>query len=157
MLGALLLLAFGAAAMLALRGSAQEAIQTTGPMAAATETAEQAAGVIATTAPMPDTPVEVQASGPVAAVQELLTAGVRDGGAGPQGETLLATLDAAQQALDQGDAAGATAQLFALQRTLLQEARAGTLTPDLLRQALTGIDAIAENHQLALPLSVSAD
>jgi hypothetical protein len=135
-LGVLLLLAFAGAIALALRGGPQEA---------------------ATTAPTPNAPAEAQASGPVAAVQELLADGVRDGRAGPQGEALLGTLDATRQALDQGDVAGATAQLAALQRALLQEARAGTLAPDLLRRALSGIDAIAEDRQLTLPLSVGAD
>ncbi len=156
LLGALLLLAFVGAIALVLRGSAQEAIQTAGPTTAATAAA-QATGAIATAAPSPHTPVEVQASGPVAAVQGLLAGGVRDGSAGPQGEALLATLDAARQALDRGNTTEATAQLFALQRTMLEQARAGALAPDLLRRALSGIDAIADEHRLTLPLAVSAD
>lgn len=170
-LGALLLLAFVGAAILALRGNRQESAQVTSPTAAATQRAQttdatvaaattavaQAPAITEEPAPAPDAPTAAAAGGPVAEVRELLAAGVRDGSAGPQGETLLATLDAAQQALDQGDTAGATTQLFALQRTLLQEARAGMLAPELLRQALSGIDAIADDDQLTLPLSVSAD
>lgn len=170
-LGALLLLAFVGAAALALRGNRQESPQVTSPTTAATQRAQttdatvaaattavaQAPAITEEPAPAPDAPTAAAAGGPVAEVRELLAAGVRDGSAGPQGETLLATLDAAQQALDQGDTAGATTQLFALQRTLLQEARAGMLAPELLRQALSGIDAIADDDQLTLPLSVSAD
>jgi hypothetical protein len=138
MLGALLALAFLAAALLAARGQGDEG------RAAATAPAATPAAAL-TPAP----------GGPVAEVRELLAAGARDGRAGPQGEALVAAADAAGQALALGDAGGATAQLAALQRALLQEARAGALDPNLLREALSGIDAIADEHGLELPLNVS--
>lgn len=140
-LGALLLLVFIGAAVLALRGTTGVAEQTPGASATAVTT-----------------PVAAEPPAPaarIAAVRELLATAAQDGSAGPQGEALVATVDAAQQALAQGDTATATAQLAALQRTLLAEAQAGALAPDVLRQALTGIDAIAAEHQLALPLAVS--
>jgi hypothetical protein len=111
----------------------------------------------ATDAAAPTAPVQATPTGPVADIRSLLAAAAADGRAGPQGEALLASLDSAQQALVQGDQEGATAQLAGLQRTLLQEARNGTLAPGLLRQALSGIDAVADEAQLTLPLSVSAE
>lgn len=148
-LGVLLLLAFVGGAFLALRGERE----TDAPVA------EQTTAIAIEPIPaLPEaTAPTVVPEGPVAAVRALLATGVRDGSAGPQGEAMLGALDAAQQALDQGDPSAATAQLAALQRSMLQEARAGALTPALLRQALSGIDAIADDAQLALPLSVRAD
>ena len=140
-LGALLLLAFVAAALLAMRGGTGEERQAAAPTASAP-------------APEPPAPAAEEPDGPAAAVYDLLATSVREGRAGPQGEALLATLDSARQSLDQGDAAGAAAQLAALQRGLLEEARSGALAPDLLRRALTGLDAIADEHQLGLPLAV---
>jgi hypothetical protein len=81
------------------------------------------------------------------------TAGA-DGRLGQQPEALMSTLDAAQQALARGDGKAAVAQLSALQLQLLNGARAKTIAPDVLRQALLDIDTIARTHGLKLPLSV---
>lgn len=144
-LGALLVLAFLSAIILAARGAPGEDEQAAGERAAATA----AAPFEPTIEPAP--PAQAP-EGPVAEVRDLLAAG--DGRAGPQGEALLATLDAAQLAIDQGDISAAAARLAALQRILTDEARAGGLDPDLLRQALSGIDAMADEHDLQLPLRV---
>lgn len=156
-LAVLLVLAFAGAALLALRGGSDAGSQTAGGDPAAATAAP------ADAAPAPPPPVEAAptapaqaADSPVAAVHALLAQGVQDGSAGPQGEAMLATLDAARQALEQGDTAGATVQLAALQRTLLQEARAGALDPELLRRILAAIDAVAAENGLTLPLTVSA-
>lgn len=143
-LGALLALVFAGAAILALRGAPGRAPE----QAAVGATAPVVESAPATGEPAP--------AGPAAEVRALLAEAARDGSAGPQGEALLATLDAAQQALDRGDAAAAAERLAALQRALLAEARADALAPDLLRLALAGVEAIAADHGLSLPLTVSA-
>ena len=149
-LGTLLLLVFAGGALLALRGNPDTTAQVTpAPTATTAEDATPASPTSAGTFATPTTPASV----PVAQVRELL-AGAE---AGPNGPALLATLDQAQQALDQGDAAGASSRLAELQRTLLADARAGTLAPTLLRKALSGVDAVADEHGLTLPLTVSAN
>jgi hypothetical protein len=47
------------------------------------------------------------------------------------------------------------AQLQALQQ-LINGARSGTIVPEMLRQALTGVDAIARSDNLTLPFSVTS-
>jgi ABC-type methionine transport system ATPase subunit len=45
--------------------------------------------------------------------------------------------------------------LSELQRLLLSDARAGSLDPALLKTALNGIAAIADEHGLTLPLVIN--
>jgi serine/threonine-protein kinase len=85
----------------------------------------------------------------------LLVSGVADGQISQGGDALVARLEEAQQALAQGDAPTARAQLQALQQLLISGARSGAITPNILRQALTGVDAIAHSAGLTLPLSVT--
>jgi serine/threonine-protein kinase len=146
-LGGLLTMLMIGGMFLALRGDPEpEAAAPTRP------TAQPVATPAASATNPPPNPGE-----PMAQIRDALAASVADGSSGPNGPTFLATLDQAQQALDQGDTAQATARLSELQRTLLLDARAGTVPPELLRQLLSGIDALAERHTLTLPLSVGTN
>lgn len=146
-LGALLLLAFLVGGGLALRGDPTVITLPSVVVIHATPlpTAEAETSAAVPTADAPITPI--------GQVRALLASA----DAGPEGPTLLGTLDQAQQSIDQHDPAGTTTHLAELQRGLLAAARAGTLRPALLRQTLGDIDAIADEQGLSLPLTVSAD
>ncbi len=102
-----------------------------------------------------DTASTPTAADPIIQLRELLVASAGDGRLGKDGDTVIATLDAAQRALAQGDTKTATAQLQELQQQLLTGVRSGTIAPEVMRQALSGIDAIARSHGLTLPFSVT--
>jgi len=146
-LGALLLLAFLVGGGLALRGDPTVIMLPSVVVVHATPlpTAEAETSAAVPTADAPVTPI--------GQVRALLASA----DAGPESSALLGVLVQVQQSIDQSDPAGATTHLAELQRNLLAAARAGTLRPALLRQALSGIDAIADEHGLSLPLTVSAD
>jgi len=165
LLGALLALGLLGGVMLALRG-ARGASDQIG--AAATAPAQALAGTSAPTLPPGATIAPADQSGtatagavtpapvadPIVPLRELLLVSARGGQLGQDVDTLITTLDAAQRALNQGDGKTATAQLQALQQQLLTGARSGTITPAVMRQALSGIDAIARSHGLTLSFSV---
>ena len=159
-LGVLLVLVFIAGAFLAFHSErAATAESTPQPAATAVSSAVDAAPTQQSELVTPETiaetvvPIVSPASTPMAQVRALLARP----NAGPDSPVLLAALDQAQQALDQGDTTGAAVRLAELQRTLLTKTRAGTLKPELLRQVLSGIATIADDYALTLPLVVSAD
>jgi serine/threonine-protein kinase len=93
---------------------------------------------------------------PVAQLRALFDAGAPDLPAG-QGDALRTALDDTQRALAEGETERARARLVELQRELLRGARAREIEPRFVRQALTGISAVAERAGLTLPLSVSSE
>ena len=132
-----LVLVFGIGALLALRGNG-----------------DQGAAAQATTEPATTADAEpVGDLSPLGQLRGLLSGDE----AGPNRDALVLALDRTQQALDAGDQDRATAQLAAVQRTLLGDARVGTVSAAVLRRALSGVDAVADTNGLALPLSVSED
>jgi len=172
-LGALLALLLLGGVVLALRGErgandrtstattapAQALAGTSAPGSLATAAATPPAATTAVLAGQPgavlDTATTPTAADPIVQLRELLVASAGDGRLGKDGDTVIATLDAAQRALAQGDTKTATAQLQALQQQLLTGARSGMFAPEVMRQALSGIDAIARSHGLTLPFSVT--
>jgi serine/threonine-protein kinase len=173
-LGVLLALLLLGGVVLALRGErgandrtstaatapAQALAGTSAPGSLATAAATPPAATTAVLVGQPgavlDTATTPTAADPIVQLRELLMASAGDGRLGKDRDAVITTLDAAQQALEQGDAKTATAQLQTLQQQLLTGARSGTIAPEVMRQALSGIDAIAHSHGLTLPFSVTA-
>jgi len=168
LLGALLLLLLVGGIVLAVRGSrsADEranvitatapAAQPTATLAATPMAAEAPAPLLnATAAPTTPTAAPVAPADPVAQLRALFETGAADGRADNDGATLLVQLDAVQQALAAGNTSAAASTLHAIQKQLLAGGRSGTIAPAFMRQALTGIDAIANSYQLTLPFSVT--
>jgi serine/threonine-protein kinase len=150
--GALLALLVLVGLVLALRGAGR----TDGQGVAGTSTPLPAATSIPTPPPAATGGDAGPASAdPIAQLRALLITSAGDGRLGDDGDTLIAAVDAVQRALEQGDAETATAQLQALQQQLLAGARSGTIAPDVMRQMLSGIDAVARDHGLTLPFSVT--
>jgi eukaryotic-like serine/threonine-protein kinase len=163
-LGALLALLLLGGVVLALRGERGAADRTN------TATTAPAQAIASTSAPAPSTaavPTPVvgattaiagqpgTVAEPIVQLRALLVNGAADKQISKDGDALIATLDAVQGALAQGDAQSATTQLQELQLLLLSGARSGTIAPEVLRQALTGIDGIARSAGLTLPFSVT--
>jgi hypothetical protein len=155
------------------RGAGQPA--ATGPVVAATAPAVEAtaepqqqttAGAAPPTAApqptaAPPTPeLQPTAAPPTAAPQPtaaleqlraLLEAGNTDGRAEKAGDALIGDLDKATQALADGNKKRAIDGLRALQRRLVEGIRAKTIDIGFARQALAGIDAVANAYDLKLP------
>jgi eukaryotic-like serine/threonine-protein kinase len=93
---------------------------------------------------------------PIDQLRALLVSGITDGRINTGGDVLIAKLDAVQGALGQNDTKTATAELQALQLLLISGARSGMIAPEMLRQTLTGVDAIAHSAGLTLPFSVTS-
>jgi serine/threonine-protein kinase len=159
-LGVLLALLLLGGVVLALRGERGANDRTSTPttaLAQAVATPPAAATAVLAGQPgaVPDTATTPTAADPIVQLRELLMASAGDGRLGKDRDAVITTLDAAQQALEQGDATAATTRLATLQQQLLTGARGGSIAPEVMRQALSGIDAIARSHGLTLPFSVA--
>lgn len=111
--------------------------------------------LVQTAAPAATAPPAAPTDGPVAQLRALFD-NAADLPAG-QGAELRAALDDTQRALAEGDTGRAQARLVELQKELLQGARAREIEPRFVRQAMTGISALADRAGLTLPLSVSSE
>jgi len=171
-LGVLLALLLLGGVVLALRGErgANDRTSTAATAPAQALAATSAPGSLATAAATPPAATAVPAgqpgvtpdavttptaADPILQLRELLVASAGDGRLGKDSDIVIATLDTAQRALEQGDTAAATNRLGTLQQQLLTGARSGTIAPEVMRQALTGIDAVARSRGLTLPFSVT--
>jgi len=165
-LGTLLVLLLLGGVVLALRGERGAADRTgsatTAPAQAVADTSAPALSATAVLASQPEPATSVAATpaaaatDPLVQLRALLVSSVADRRISADGATLIAKLDQVQRALEQGDAQAATAQLQELQQQLLNGARGGTIAPEVMRQALTGIDLIARSSGLTLPFSATS-
>jgi eukaryotic-like serine/threonine-protein kinase len=141
---------------------AQAGADTSAPALSATAVPTPPAIATAVLAGQPDpatsvaTPPVAAATDPLVQLRELLVNSVADQRISHAGDALIAQLDLVQQALAQGDTPAATSRLHELQQQLLAGARGGTITPEVMRQALTGIALIARNSGLTLPFSATS-
>jgi hypothetical protein len=103
----------------------------------------------ATAPPAPTAAVPAQES--IDQLRALLEAGKDDGRAGRAGGAMLSDLSKAKQALDDGNKQRAADQLRDLQKRLLDGVRSKKVDADFARQALAGIDAVAQAYGLELP------
>ncbi|MCG8350055.1 MAG: serine/threonine protein kinase [Chloroflexales bacterium] len=153
-LGALLFLFFACGAFLALRDGSTVAPATIGQ--GTTSPSMTTGPAVSAEIHQPSVITDPPPAGPVAELQTLFSNGIADGSIGSGGEALLTALNETQQALEQGDTATATTHLTELQQNLLRAVNDGNIPHELMRQAMMGINTIASDHGLTLPLSVES-
>lgn len=111
------------------------------------------ATAVPTEAPAPPTATAAPAPAPepIDQLRALLEAGKNDGRAGRSSGAMLSDLSKAKQALDDGNKQRAADRLRDLQKRLLDGAKSKKVDADFARQALAGIDAVAQAYGLELP------
>jgi serine/threonine-protein kinase len=128
--------------------SSQPAVDATAAPAPTALPAPTEAPPTASPAP-PATPVPPDE--PLDQLRALLEAGKADGRAGRAGGAMLSDLSKAKQALDDGNTERAADRLRDLQKRLLDGVKSKKVEADFARQALAGIDTIADAYGLELP------